>query len=52
MDCLEHATIPDKVPRELLHKYNLMSKDEAIREMHKPSSVEGVKKAEISVKYR
>ena len=47
-DCLEHATIPDKVPRELLHKYNLMSKDEAIREMHKPSSVEEVKKA----KYR
>ena len=47
-DCLEHATIPDKVPRELLYKYNLMSKDEAIREMHKPSSVEGVKKA----KYR
>ena len=47
-DCLEHATKPDKVPRELLHKYNLMSKDEAIREMHKPSSVEGVKKA----KYR
>ena len=47
-DCLEHATIPDKVQRELLHKYNLMSKDEAIREMHKPSSVEGVKKA----KYR
>ena len=47
-ECLEHATIPDKVPRELLHKYNLMSKDEAIREMHKPSSVEGVKKA----KYR
>lgn len=47
-DCLEHATIPDKVPRELLHKYNLMSKDEAIREMHKPSSVEGIKKA----KYR
>lgn len=47
-DCLEHATIPDKVPRELLHKYNLISKDEAIREMHKPSSVEGVKKA----KYR
>lgn len=47
-DCLEHATIPDKVPKELLHKYNLMSKDEAIREMHKPSSVEGVKKA----KYR
>ena len=47
-NCLEHATIPDKVPRELLHKYNLMSKDEAIREMHKPSSVEGVKKA----KYR
>ena len=47
-DCLEHATIPDKVPRELLHKYTLMSKDEAIREMHKPSSVEGVKKA----KYR
>lgn len=47
-DCLEHATIPDKVSRELLHKYNLMSKDEAIREMHKPSSVEGVKKA----KYR
>lgn len=47
-DCLEHATIPDKVPRELLHKYNLMSKDESIREMHKPSSVEGVKKA----KYR
>ena len=47
-DCLEHATIPDKVPRELLHKYNLMSKDEAIREMHKPSSVEGAKKA----KYR
>lgn len=47
-DCLEHAIIPDKVPRELLHKYNLMSKDEAIREMHKPSSVEGVKKA----KYR
>lgn len=47
-DCLEHATIPDKVPRELLHKYNLMSKNEAIREMHKPSSVEGVKKA----KYR
>lgn len=47
-DCLEHATMPDKVPRELLHKYNLMSKDEAIREMHKPSSVEGVKKA----KYR
>ena len=47
-ECLEHATIPDKVPRELLHKYNLMSKDEAIREMYKPSSVEGVKKA----KYR
>lgn len=47
-ECLEHATIPDKVPRELLHKYNLMSKDEAIREMHKPSSVEEVKKA----KYR
>lgn len=47
-ECLEHAKIPDKVPRELLHKYNLMSKDEAIREMHKPSSVEGVKKA----KYR
>ena len=47
-ECLEHATIPDKVPRELLHKYNLMSKDEAIREMHKPSSVEGVEKA----KYR
>lgn len=47
-ECLEHATIPDKVPRKLLHKYNLMSKDEAIREMHKPSSVEGVKKA----KYR
>lgn len=47
-ECLEHATIPDKVPRELLHKYNLMSKDEAIREMHEPSSVEGVKKA----KYR
>lgn len=47
-ECLEYATIPDKVPRELLHKYNLMSKDEAIREMHKPSSVEGVKKA----KYR
>ena len=47
-DCLEHATIPDKVPRELLHKYNLIPKDEAIREMHKPSSVEGVKKA----KYR
>lgn len=47
-ECLEHATIPDKVPRELLHKYNLMSKDEAIREMHKPSSVEGAKKA----KYR
>lgn len=47
-ECLEHATIPDKVPEELLHKYNLMSKDEAIREMHKPSSVEGVKKA----KYR
>ena len=47
-DCLEHATIPDKVPRELLHKYNLMSKDEAIREMHKPSSVEQIKRA----KYR
>ena len=47
-ECLEHATIPDKVPRELLHKYNLMSKDEAIREMNKPSSVEVVKKA----KYR
>lgn len=47
-DCLEHATIPDKVPRELLHKYNLMPKDEAIREMHKPSSVEQIKRA----KYR
>lgn len=47
-DCLEHATIPDKVPRELLHKYNLISKDEAIREMHKPSSVEQIKRA----KYR
>lgn len=47
-ECLEHATIPDKVPRELLHKYNLMSKDEAIREMHKPSSVEQIKRA----KYR
>lgn len=47
-DCLEHATIPDNVPRELLHKYNLMSKDEAIREMHKPSSVEQIKRA----KYR
>lgn len=47
-ECLEHATIPDKVPRELLHKYNLMPKDEAIREMHKPSSVEQIKRA----KYR
>lgn len=47
-ECLEHATIPDKVPEELLHKYNLMSKDEAIREMHKPSSVEQIKRA----KYR
>ena len=47
-DCLEHATIPDKVPGELLHKYNLMPKDEAIREMHKPSSVEQIKRA----KYR
>lgn len=47
-NCLEHATIPDKVPRELLHKYNLMPKDEAIREMHKPSSVEQIKRA----KYR
>lgn len=47
-DCLEHATIPDKVPRELLHKYNLMPKDEAIREMHKPSSIEQIKRA----KYR
>lgn len=47
-DCLEHATIPDKVPRELLHKYNLIPKDEAIREMHKPSSVEHIKRA----KYR
>ena len=47
-DCLEHATIPDKVPRELLHKYNLIPKDEAIREMHKPSSVEQIKRA----KYR
>lgn len=47
-DCLEHTTIPDKVPRELLHKYNLIPKDEAIREMHKPSSVEQIKRA----KYR
>ena len=47
-DCLEHATIPDKVPRELLHKYNLIPKDEAICEMHKPSSVEQIKRA----KYR
>lgn len=47
-DCLEHAKIPDKVPRELLHKYNLIPKDEAIREMHKPSSVEQIKRA----KYR
>lgn len=47
-DCLEHAIIPDKVPRELLHKYNLIPKDEAIREMHKPSSVEQIKRA----KYR
>lgn len=47
-DCLEHATIPDKVPRELLHKYNLIPKDEAIREMHKPSSVKQIKRA----KYR
>lgn len=47
-DCLEHATIPDKIPRELLHKYNLIPKDEAIREMHKPSSVEQIKRA----KYR
>lgn len=47
-ECLEHATIPDKVPRELLHKYNLIPKDEAIREMHKPSSVEQIKRA----KYR
>lgn len=47
-DCLEHATIPDKVPRELLYKYNLIPKDEAIREMHKPSSVEQIKRA----KYR
>ena len=47
-DCLEHATIPDKVPGELLHKYNLIPKDEAIREMHKPSSVEQIKRA----KYR
>jgi len=47
-DCLEHATIPDKVPRELLHKYNLIPKDEPIREMHKPSSVEQIKRA----KYR
>ena len=47
-DCLEHATISDKVPRELLHKYNLIPKDEAIREMHKPSSVEQIKRA----KYR
>lgn len=51
-ECLEHATIPDKVPRELLHKYNLMSKDEAIREMHKPSSVEGVKKAKYRLNAR
>lgn len=47
-DCLEHATIPDKVPRELLYKYNLIPKNEAIREMHKPSSVEQIKRA----KYR
>ena len=47
-ECLEHATIPDKVPRELLYKYNLIPKDEAIREMHKPSSVEQIKRA----KYR
>lgn len=47
-DCLEHATIPDKVPIELLYKYNLIPKDEAIREMHKPSSVEQIKRA----KYR
>lgn len=47
-ECLEHGTIPDKVPRELLYKYNLMSKDEAIHEMHKPSSVEQIKRA----KYR
>lgn len=47
-ECLEHATIPDKVPRELLHKYNLIPKNEAIREMHKPSSVEQIKRA----KYR
>ena len=47
-DCLEHATIPEKVPRELLHIYNLIPKDEAIREMHKPSSVEQIKRA----KYR
>lgn len=47
-ECLECAVIPDNVPDELLHEYNLMPKKDAIHEMHKPSSVEQIKKA----KYR
>ena len=47
----EEYQIDDFVPRYLEEKYNLMSKKEALRNVHIPESIQALKKARQRIKY-
>lgn len=47
----EIEEIPELIPREISEKYNFISKKEAIKEIHSPTSLEKLKQSQLLLKY-
>jgi len=50
-EALKYESVYDIVPDELISKYNFISKKDAINYIHKPESINEVKKANVRLKY-
>jgi len=50
-EALKSNKLVDNIPEEIISKYNFISKKDAINFIHKPTSMEEVKKATLRLKY-
>lgn len=48
---IKNYNIPNYIPDYLMNKYNFLNKENSIREIHNPTSLENLKRARITLKY-
>lgn len=51
LEALKDMDVSDRIPKKYIQKYNLISKKEAINLIHRPNSLDDIKKASARLKY-